>query len=62
MTVHQEGQAMNGLFSMLFHLYLCQNITLDLFLDSSGFLSSMTFCISMKLKLEFLDEDFVLLL
>ena len=62
MTVHQEGQAMNGLFSMLLHLYLCQNITLDLFLDGSGFLSSMTFCISMKFKLEFLDEDFVLLL
>ena len=62
MTVHQEVQAMNDLFSMLFHLYFCQKNTLDLFLVGSGFLSSMTFLISMKVKLEFLDEDFVLLL
>ena len=57
MTVHQEGQAMNGnIFNAVPFVFVPKKLPWICFVDSSGFLSSMTFCISMQLKLEFLGE------
>ena len=56
MTVRQEGRAVNDLFSMLPICIFAKKITLDLFLDNSGFVSSMACSISMKSDFDFFSR------
>ena len=47
---------MNDLFSMLPVCICAKKITLDLFFDNSGFVSSKACCISIKTNLDFLSR------
>ena len=59
MTFHEEGRAVTDFFQSCAICIFAENVTLDFVLDSSGFVSSIAVCISMKLNLEFLAQDFV---